>query len=69
MNARELIQDLKSSIEVKNDITESDIKVDIIGNSLEAKAQVSYFVEGELEIIEVVARKVTRQRQHLHLLE
>lgn len=57
MNARELIQRyVKDQIAVENSLSDSDIQVDIIGNSQEAKAQVSYWIEGKMKMIEVTAR-------------
>lgn len=58
MNARELIQNLKSQIDMESAIAEKDVKVDVIGTSREAKAQITYWVEGKLKLIELTAREM-----------
>lgn len=58
MNAREVIQIVKTHYQIESNITEADVKVDVIGNAKEAKAQVSYWVEGKLKLIELTAREL-----------
>lgn len=58
MNARDVVQVVKTHFQIEADIQESDVKVDVIGNAKEAKAQVSYWVEGKLKLIELTAREL-----------
>ena len=56
MTCRELLQNLKSKLEIDSQITDAQIDVAMIGNSKEAKANVMIHVEGEMHMIEVTAK-------------
>jgi hypothetical protein len=58
MNAREVIQIVKTHCQIESELQDTDIKVDVIGNAKEAKAQVSYWVEGKMKLIELTAREL-----------
>lgn len=62
MNARELIQELKSQLTMKAELEEANVRIDVIGTSREAKAQIFFIVEGKQKQIELTAKEVPLDR-------
>lgn len=58
MNAREVIQGIKSQLKVKEELEDKDFQVDIIGTSKLATGVISYWVEGKLRQIKVDAEEL-----------